>query len=120
MSQDRNPGQVAEAVADFGRARWRARIEQVLARLSGRSAALLEYEEVRKRLRVTRQVSRGLRNIPLDAIVGSVVILDAAREHRSALIAMGGCGFSPVVQIVLGSAVDQVLGASQRPVLICR
>jgi nucleotide-binding universal stress UspA family protein len=48
------------------------------------------------------------------------VILDAAREHESALIVMGGYGFSPVVQIVLGSAVDQVLRMSQRPVLICR
>jgi nucleotide-binding universal stress UspA family protein len=53
---------------------------------------------------------------------GSVgdVVLDVAREHQSALIVMGGYGFSPVVQIVLGSAVDQVLHLSQCPVLICR
>jgi nucleotide-binding universal stress UspA family protein len=53
---------------------------------------------------------------------GSVgdVILDTAKEYQSALIAMGGYGFSPVMQIVLGSAVDQVLRASHCPVLICR
>ena len=48
------------------------------------------------------------------------VVLEAAREHQSALIVMGGYGFSPMVQIVLGSAVDQVLRSSHRPVLICR
>jgi nucleotide-binding universal stress UspA family protein len=48
------------------------------------------------------------------------VVLDVAQEHRSALIVMGGYGFSPMVQIVLGSAVDQVLRSCMRPVLICR
>jgi len=53
---------------------------------------------------------------------GSVgdVILEVAREHQSSLIVMGGYGFSPMVQIVLGSAVDQVLRSSSRPILICR
>jgi nucleotide-binding universal stress UspA family protein len=48
------------------------------------------------------------------------VVLDVAQEHESSLIVMGGYGFSPVIQIVLGSAVDQVLRVSRRPVLICR
>ncbi len=47
-------------------------------------------------------------------------ILEAAKEHASDLIVMGGYGFSPVLEVVLGSTVDQVLRASQRPVLICR
>jgi len=47
-------------------------------------------------------------------------ILDVAREHESELIVMGGYGFSPVLEIVLGSAVDQVLRQSRQPVLICR
>jgi nucleotide-binding universal stress UspA family protein len=72
VSDHHNVGTIAAAVGDFRRARFRAKVEQVLARLSGRSAELLEYEEVRRRLRVTSQVSRGLHNIPLDAIVGSV------------------------------------------------
>jgi nucleotide-binding universal stress UspA family protein len=33
---------------------------------------------------------------------------------------MGGYGFSPLVEVVLGSAVDQVLRESSRPVLVCR
>jgi nucleotide-binding universal stress UspA family protein len=47
-------------------------------------------------------------------------ILSAAAEQESDLIIMGGYGFSPVLQIVLGSAVDQVLRESRVPVLICR
>jgi nucleotide-binding universal stress UspA family protein len=69
---DEDTGQIIAAIGDFRRARFGASVEQVLARLSGRSAELLEYQEVRKRLRATNQVSRGLQNIPLDAIVGSV------------------------------------------------
>jgi nucleotide-binding universal stress UspA family protein len=48
------------------------------------------------------------------------VLLNMAREYQCELIVMGGYGFSPVLQIVLGSAVDQVLRASLHPVLICR
>jgi nucleotide-binding universal stress UspA family protein len=50
----------------------------------------------------------------------SDAILRAAREHRSELIVMGGYGFSPMIEIVLGSTVDHVLRSSQYPVLICR
>ncbi len=48
------------------------------------------------------------------------VIMQAADEHRTDLIIMGGYGFNPVMEIVLGSAVDEVLRTSRRPVLICR
>jgi len=53
---------------------------------------------------------------------GSVAesILKMAEEHESDLIIMGGYGFSPVLEVVLGSAVDQMLRASRRPMLICR
>jgi nucleotide-binding universal stress UspA family protein len=33
---------------------------------------------------------------------------------------MGGYGLSPVLEVVLGSAVDQVLRTSRQPMLICR
>jgi nucleotide-binding universal stress UspA family protein len=33
---------------------------------------------------------------------------------------MGGYGHSPVMEVVLGSAVDQVLRESRQPTLICR
>jgi nucleotide-binding universal stress UspA family protein len=47
-------------------------------------------------------------------------ILQTAQEHECDIVLMGGYGHSPVVELVLGSAVDQVLRQSPWPVLICR
>jgi nucleotide-binding universal stress UspA family protein len=62
----------SSAIADFKRARFRAKLERILARLTGKSADLLAYEDVRRKLKATTQISRGLQDIPIDAIVGSV------------------------------------------------
>ncbi len=43
-----------------------------MARLTGRSAELLSYEEVRRSLRARERFSQQLEDIPLDAIIGSV------------------------------------------------
>ena len=48
------------------------------------------------------------------------VVLGAANEHDADLLMMGGYGWSPLVEVVLGSAVDQVLREVRRPILICR
>jgi len=63
---------VSAAVEDFRAARRRAALEEILARLTGKSAELLSYEDVRRKLRATGATPRGVRDIPLDAIVGSV------------------------------------------------
>jgi nucleotide-binding universal stress UspA family protein len=47
-------------------------------------------------------------------------ILDTLDSQGCDLILVGGYGHSPVVEIVLGSAVDQLLCESCWPVLICR
>lgn len=60
------------AVADFQHARRQADLESIIARLTGHSAELLSYEQVRRQLKAQTPVERGLQNIPLDAIVGSV------------------------------------------------
>lgn len=60
------------ALNDFHRARNRAQLKQLMARLSGEPAQLLSYDEVRQTLRLQGGVERGLQDIPLDAIVGSV------------------------------------------------
>ena len=64
--------QLASAVKDFRRARRQAQLERVMARLTGDSTELLNYEDVRQKLKGSRTTSRGLRDIPIDAIVGSV------------------------------------------------
>ena len=62
----------ASAVGDFRRARGRARREQFVARLTGKSANLLCYNDVLRALKVRAGERLGLREIALDAIVGSV------------------------------------------------
>lgn len=61
-----------QAVEDFRRARRQAALEQVLARLTGRSDQLLSYEDVRRQVGAYGKIERGLHEIPVDAIVGSV------------------------------------------------
>ena len=67
-----NPLNYQVAVRDFQQARRQAAMQQILARVTGKSAELLCYEEVRRQLRVEKMVARGLQEVPLAAIVGSV------------------------------------------------
>lgn len=60
------------AIQDFQSARRQAALQQIIARLTGKSVALLSYEEVRERLKARESRPRVLKDIPLDAIVGSV------------------------------------------------
>ena len=60
------------AIGDFHRARRRAAVEKILARLTDQSAELLSFQEVRQKLGATARAERGLWDIPLDGIVGSV------------------------------------------------
>jgi nucleotide-binding universal stress UspA family protein len=60
------------AVRDFQRARQQAALEAILARLTGRSVDLLSYDEVRKKLGAREASVQELKDIPIDAIVGSV------------------------------------------------
>jgi hypothetical protein len=50
----------------------RAFWEEVIARLRGKPARLLSFEEVRECLRLWREMDRGLQDIPVNQIVGSV------------------------------------------------
>jgi nucleotide-binding universal stress UspA family protein len=70
MSDDQIKRQLA--VQDFQAARQRAAIQEVLSRITGRPNELLSYEEVAEKLRLHVRTERGIRHIPLDAIVGSV------------------------------------------------
>jgi nucleotide-binding universal stress UspA family protein len=60
------------ALEDFHRARQQAALQETMARLRGKSTELLSYDEVSRKLRATSSAEKGLREIPLDAIVGSV------------------------------------------------
>lgn len=60
------------AITDFRRARRRAGLEVIMARLSGDSVDLLSYEDVRRKLKARETGTQHLEDVPLDAIVGSV------------------------------------------------
>jgi nucleotide-binding universal stress UspA family protein len=63
---------LSAAVQDFRRARRKASLEQILARITGKTTDLLSYDDVREKLHATQGVTQELREIPLGEIVGSV------------------------------------------------
>src|SRR5947207_15894416 len=67
-----NQYQFHAAIQDFQSARQRASIQEILARLSGKSTQLLSYDDVAEKLKLRIRTERGRQHIPLDAIVGSV------------------------------------------------
>ena len=60
------------AVQDFREARQQVALQEVLARLTGKSNELLSYEEVAQKLRLAARTERGVQSIPVKAIVGSM------------------------------------------------
>ncbi|MBC7223540.1 MAG: hypothetical protein H5T59_04575 [Anaerolineae bacterium] len=61
-----------QALQAFATARRRAFWEQVRGRLRGEPTALLSFEAVRTALGLTFRIAEGMRDVPLDDIVGSV------------------------------------------------
>ncbi len=61
-----------QAVVDFHKARRKAQLQEILSRLTGGPNELLSYEEVRQKLKAIESSTRILKEIPLDAIIGSV------------------------------------------------
>jgi nucleotide-binding universal stress UspA family protein len=68
------PGQssLQTAKEDFRQAHKQATLEAILARVQGQTADLLSYYDVYEQLKATGQSDRGLQEIPVAAIVGSV------------------------------------------------
>lgn len=62
----------AEAAAWYRRARLRAVVRALLARLTGQPNRLLSFEEVRAKLGLRGSTYRGLQRVPLAHIIGSV------------------------------------------------
>ncbi len=60
------------ALSDFRQAHQQAALQQVLARVTGKSVELLSYDDVLNKLRLTGRTTRGVREIAIDDIVGTV------------------------------------------------
>lgn len=63
---------LTSAVQDFRAARRKAALQDIVARLTGKSDDLLPYDELADLLDAESTANRGLQDIPLNAIVGSV------------------------------------------------
>ena len=61
-----------EAIRHFEQARRQARLDQLSARLTGRDNRILPFEAIRTRLRQHNPFYRGIHEIALDEIIGSV------------------------------------------------
>lgn len=61
-----------KAIEDFRRARNQADLRELISRLTGESNQLLSFDEVRRLLKAEGRFERGVQDIPLDAIIGSV------------------------------------------------
>jgi nucleotide-binding universal stress UspA family protein len=64
------------------------------------------------------------RNVPATYVTQpgpmAEAILQTATTYQSDLILMGGYGSNPMLEVVLGSSVDQILRQARQPLLICR
>jgi nucleotide-binding universal stress UspA family protein len=60
------------ALQSFQDARFKATMQDILARLGGNSNELLSYDEVARKLKLHARTERGIQQIPLKAIIGSV------------------------------------------------
>ena len=67
-----NKANYQTAINDFYEARLKASLQEVFARLTGKSNELLSYDEVANKLKLQARSDRGIHEIPIDAIVGSV------------------------------------------------
>jgi nucleotide-binding universal stress UspA family protein len=107
----------AQAARDFSRARQRASLQRVLAWLTGQPTELLPFEKAREAVRGRSTLPRGLQEIPLDAIVGSVgryadftrsflplVDSQADRWARVKAMAEGQTGLPPIEVYKIGDA----------------
>ncbi|NDJ78978.1 MAG: hypothetical protein GYB65_22230 [Chloroflexi bacterium] len=59
-------------IAAFNQARRRAFLSDAFSHLRGKPAELLSFEDIRARLRLSAETFRGIQNIPLKQIAGSV------------------------------------------------
>ncbi|MDM8529121.1 universal stress protein [Anaerolineales bacterium HSG24] len=60
------------ALDDFRTVRQRAIMETIMGQVTGKSTCLLSYDDVRQKLKAGDMAEKGMHEIPLDAIIGSV------------------------------------------------
>jgi len=67
-----DPNVYRQALEDFRRARSKAAMQRFWAGIKGRSLDLLPYDEISTKLRAVSRTDRGVKQVPLKDIIGSV------------------------------------------------
>ncbi len=102
-------------VAAYLASRWPLSLTVVVVKTKRTAQATLERARAYLDEHVGGHVTYVLRRKPK-----AQAILATAEAHNSNLLIMGGFGFRPALNLVLGSMVDRVLNEFRRPILICR
>jgi nucleotide-binding universal stress UspA family protein len=71
MTEEHSP-HIIRAIQDFKSARQKATMREIIARLTGESIELYSFQEVQKILKAQVGSKKVLKEIPIDAIIGSV------------------------------------------------
>ncbi len=73
-AEDRQPREMVERMAalDFERAYQKGFMHAIFAALSGKRSGLLSFDQIRSRLNIQNQLDRGMQEIPIEHIIGSV------------------------------------------------
>ena len=116
LAYDGSPkAQEALFVATYLAARWKGRLTVVAVTEAGRSAD----ERLGVAYEYTRRHGVAAECIRAEGPVAAALLRTAAAHNADHLI-LGGYGHTPVIEVVLGSALDEVLRKTSLPVLICR
>lgn len=72
MPEAKSKIEYSRALEDFRRARAKARLQHLWAAVTGESLDLLRFDEITQKMHTLGLSSKGLKDIPVDSIVGSV------------------------------------------------
>jgi len=119
MTNEKNLVEFSKAIEDFRDARAKARLQHLWASVTGKSDDLLQYDEITRKMHIEGLSSKGIKDIPIEAIVGSVnryrdfdrnflPLRDEDMERwarvKAAMTSPGGPGLPPIRVYKLGDA----------------
>jgi nucleotide-binding universal stress UspA family protein len=119
MPDEKSPVEYHRALEDFRKVRSKAELQHLWAALTGQTEELLPYDEITRKMHAKGYSSKGLQEIPVDAIVGSVnryqdfnhnflPLRDQDRQRWASVKAMmtspGSAGLPPIRVYKLGDA----------------
>jgi len=119
MSDEKSTVEYHRALEDFRRARAKARLQHLWASVTGQSETLLPYDEISRKIKASGSSSKGIQEIPVDSIVGSVnryqdfnkdfLPLSDVSEQRwarikSVMTSPGSVGLPPIRVYKIGDA----------------